>query len=152
MILAIARPDMHVTLLDATGKKVRFLAETAEALGLQHVTAIQGRAEELARDPAHREQYDVVTARAVARLATLAELTLPFVRKGGVAILPKGAAALDELREARHAIGLLGGRARDPHVAEVEGTTVIIIDKRNQTPITYPRHTGIPNKTPLLRV
>ncbi len=150
MALAIARPDLSITLLDATAKKVRFLAETADALGLSKVTAVQGRAEELARDRTHRERYDVVTARAVARLVTLVELALPFLKVGGRAILPKGAAAADELEEARYAIGLLGGRARQPIETTIEGTTLIVIDKRKSTPIAYPRTTGIPNKKPLL--
>ncbi|HEX5164029.1 MAG TPA: 16S rRNA (guanine(527)-N(7))-methyltransferase RsmG [Thermomicrobiales bacterium] len=149
MALAIAHPELPVTLLDATAKKVRFLAETAAALGLEHVTAIQGRAEELARDPHHRELYSAVTARAVARLATLVELALPFLALGGRAILPKGSAAAEELAEARYAIGLLGGRARPPVTTPLEGTTLVIIDKRKPTPATYPRNTGTPNKSPL---
>lgn len=151
IVLAIARPEMRVTLLDATGKKVRFLAETADALGLEHVTAIQGRAEELGRDARYREAFNVVTARAVARLATLAELTMPFVRRGGVTILPKGNAARDELNEARYAIKILGGREQPVHPAPVEGTNVVVIDKRSTTPDDYPRRTGIPSKLPLLR-
>ena len=112
LVLASSRPDLAVTLLDATAKKVNFLRDTAATLGLVHVAAVQGRAEELGHAPNHRETYDVVTARAVARLATLVELTLPFVRVGGTAILPKGLAAHDELREAAYAIERLGGRSR----------------------------------------
>jgi len=149
LALAIARPNLQVTLLDATAKKVRFLAETADALGLEHVTAIQGRAEELARDGRHREQYDAVTARAVARLVTLVELALPFLSVGGRAILPKGSAAADELDEARYAIGLLGGRARPLVETDIEGTTLVVIDKRKPSPAAYPRNTGVPNKSPL---
>lgn len=151
LALAIARPDLPVSLLDATAKKVRFLAETADALGLDNVTAIQGRAEELARDRRHRERYDAVTARAVARLVTLVELALPFLSIGGRAILPKGSAAAEELDEARYAIGLLGGRAHPPIETDIEGTTLIIVDKRKPTPAVYPRNTGVPNKSPLRR-
>jgi 16S rRNA (guanine527-N7)-methyltransferase len=149
LALAIARPKLPVTLLDATAKKVRFLAETADALGLDNVTAIQGRAEELARDRRHRERYDAVTARAVARLVTLVELALPFLVVGGRAILPKGSAAAEELDEARYAIGLLGGRAQPLIETDIEGTTLIVIDKRKPTPTGYPRNTGVPNKSPL---
>jgi 16S rRNA (guanine527-N7)-methyltransferase len=138
-----------VTLLDATAKKVRFLAETADALGLNNVTAIHGRAEELARDRHHRERYDVVTARAVARLVTLVELALPFLSLGGRAVLPKGAAAAEELADARYAIGLLGGRALPLAETPIEGTTLVLIDKRRPTPAAYPRATGVPNKSPL---
>jgi 16S rRNA (guanine527-N7)-methyltransferase len=149
LALAIVRPDIDVTLLDATAKKVRFLAETAEALGLDRVTALHGRAEELARDRQHRERYGAVTARAVARLVTLVELALPFVTVGGCAILPKGSAAADELSEARYAIGVLGGRARPLVSTPVEGTTLVVIDKRKPTPAAYPRTTGVPNRSPL---
>lgn len=151
MPIAIARPDIAVTLMDATGKKVRFLAETATAIGAANVTAIQARAEELARDPGHRASYDVVTARAVARLATLVELTLPFLRIGGRAVLPKGVAAEEELQEARFAIETLGGAAQSIHMSAAEGTRVVVIDKIKQSPALYPRHNGTPNKNPLLR-
>lgn len=149
LALAIARPDLSMTLLDATAKKTRFLTETADALGLLNVAAIQGRAEEIARDRNHRERYDAVTARAVARLVTLVELTLPFLRVGGLAILPKGSAASQELDEARYAIGLLGGRARPLIETDIEGTTLVVVDKRKPTPAAYPRNTGVPNKSPL---
>lgn len=150
MALAITRPDLPMTLLDATAKKVRFLTETADALGLDNVMTIHGRAEELARDRLHRERYDAVTARAVARLATLVELALPFLTVGGRAILSKGSAAADELAEARYAIGLLGGRAHPLVATEIEGTTLVVVDKRKPTPAAYPRNTGVPNKSPLL--
>ena len=149
LALAIARPDLSMTLLDATAKKTRFLTETADALGLLNVAAIQGRAEEIARDRNHRERYDAVTARAVARLVTLVELTLPFLRVGGLAVLPKGSAASQELDEARYAIGLLGGRARPLIETDIEGTTLVVVDKRKPTPAAYPRNTGVPNKSPL---
>ena len=150
LALAIARPELSIDLLDATGKKVRFLADTARELDLPHVRAIQGRAEDLARDPAHREVYAVVTARAVARLVTLAELVLPFVAPGGVALLPKGNAAAQELADARYAIGMLGGRARRPIRTPIEGTIIIAINKHKPTPAHFPRSPGIPNKTPLI--
>lgn len=148
--LAIARPDLHVTLVDATAKKVRFLDETASDLGLDRVAAIKGRAEELGRDPDHRDRYDIATARAVARLVTLVELVLPLVRPGGVAILPKGPAAGDELGEAEYAIRMLGGQARLIVDGAVEGTRIVVIDKRKPTPEQFPRRTGVPNSTPLL--
>ncbi len=150
MPIAIAFPRVAVTLMDATGKKVRFLSETAAVIGARNVNAIQGRAEELAREPDHRERYDVVTARAVARLATLVELSLPFLRLGGRAILPKGSAAGEELHEAEYAIRTLGGRAEPILESPVEGTRVVVIDKVRPTPSEFPRRTGIPNKTPLL--
>lgn len=150
MPIAIARPDLFVTLVDATAKKVRFLDEAAHKLELTNVEAIQARAEELGRNPKRRERFAVATARAVARLATLAELTLPFVRLGGVAILPKGSAADEELAEAAYAIGMLGGRARGVIQSNVAGTRIVVIDKVRATPAQFPRRTGMPNSRPLL--
>lgn len=150
LAIAIARPQLQTVLTDATAKKVAFLKETIAAIGLTRVNAIQARAEELARDNAHRERYGAVTARAVARLVTLVELTLPFLAVGGVAILPKGSAAPEELAEARYAIGMLGGRARSEIVEPIDGTRVIVIDKVRRTPPQLPRRTGVPAKTPLL--
>lgn len=149
MALAIARPDLRVDLLDATGKKVRFLEATASELELGRVTAIQGRAEEFVHERNRRGGYEVVTARAVARLVTLAELTLPFVRRGGVALLPKGSAAADELDEARYAIGMLGGRPRPIVDPPLKGTRIVVIEKVNSTPAGFPRRTGVPGKSPL---
>lgn len=149
MVLAIARPDVQVCLLDATAKKVRFLDETARVLELANVTAVQGRAEELGQDPAHRQQYDAGTARAVARLATLVELVLPFVRPGGMAVFPKGAAAAEELDEARPAIGSLGGASPRLTHSTLDETAYITIEKRKSTPHQFPRRTGVPGKRPL---
>src|SRR5690606_1096049 len=83
MPLAIARPDLQFTLLDATGKKVDFLQSTIEALGLKNVQAIQGRAEVLGHDPAHRQRYELATVRAVGKVAEIAEYCLPLVKTGG---------------------------------------------------------------------
>jgi 16S rRNA (guanine527-N7)-methyltransferase len=148
--LAIARPDLRVVLLDATAKKVAFLAETARELGLERVTALQGRAEEIGRNPQHRDHYDVVTARAVARLVTLVELALPLLVPGGVGLFPKGAGADEEVDEARYAVGMLGGRARPVISDAFTGTRLVAIDKRRPTPAAFPRRTGVPHKSPLL--
>lgn len=149
MVIAIARPEIQVCLLDATTKKVRFLEETASELGLTNVTALQGRAEELGQDPAHREQYDAGTARAVARLASLVELVLPFVRTGGSAIFPKGTGVPEELDEARPAIGFVGGASPQLVHSALDDTRYIIMEKRTPTPERFPRRNGIPGKRPL---
>jgi 16S rRNA (guanine527-N7)-methyltransferase len=149
LALAIALPELPIDLLDATAKKARFLDDTARELELTQVRAMQGRAEDLGRNPDFRERYAVVTARAVARLVTLAELALPLVAPGGVALLPKGGAAAQELTDARYAIGMLGGRARRPLRTPLPGTTIIAIAKHKPTPAQFPRRPGIPNKTPL---
>jgi 16S rRNA (guanine527-N7)-methyltransferase len=147
--IAIACPEIQVTLVDATGKKALFLSETADTLGLVNVVAIKGRAEELAHDARHRETYDALTARAVARMTTLAELALPFVRVGGRAILPKGLTVEEELAEAQYAIRMAGGRALPIVDSPVEGTRIVVLDKIRPTPAQFPRRTGVPNKSPL---
>lgn len=149
MIVAIVRPEVAVCLLDATAKKVRFLEQTASELGLKNVQSIHGRAEEVSRDPGHRERYEIGTARAVARLATLVELVLPFVAPGGLAIFPKGEAATTELEEARQAIGFVGGASPRVVPSNLDETRYILIDKRKTTPERFPRRTGLPAKRPI---
>lgn len=105
--VALARPDLRVTMLEATQKKAAFLTDVARALGLARVSVIAARAETLPR-PVHHGAYAVVTARAVGRLAVLAPWTLPFVRPGGCALLIKGQRADEELAEARAEIRRLG--------------------------------------------
>lgn len=149
MILAIARPDLDVTLLDATLKKVTFLRETAAVLGLANVTTIHGRAEELAHDPTYRERYAIVTARAVARLATLVELVVPLTAVGGLVILPKGATAHEEIDEARAAVGSVGGKNPRAVRSEIDDTLFVLIDKTDPTLERFPRRAGMPNKRPI---
>lgn len=107
--VAIARPDVHITLVEATQKKAAFLADVAKALGLDRVRVVASRAESLLRSP-HRAAYEVVTARAVGRLAVLVPWTLPFVKRGGVALLIKGQRADEELDEARREILRMGAK------------------------------------------
>lgn len=147
--LAIARPALEVHLLDATRKKVDFLGHAAAELGLDNVEAIHGRAEDAGRDPAFREQYDIVVARAVARLPALAELTLPFLKRGGIAILPKGEAVEDEMEDARQAIKTLGGELRPLVHSPVNRARLVVIDKRRSTPAEYPRRPGTPQRHPI---
>ncbi len=143
VVLAVARPDLRCTLIDATGKKLRFVGETCAALGIP-VTTLHGRAEELARGP-QREQYDTVVARAVAALPVVAELCLPLVRPGGVFIAMKGPEAEAELNEAANAIALLGGRRETVEHYELPGfgsRCAILVRKISQTPAKYPRNSG----------
>jgi 16S rRNA (guanine527-N7)-methyltransferase len=151
--LAIVRPDIAFTLIDATGKKVRFLELVATELGLTNVTPIHGRSENLAHDPAYREQNDLIVARAVAQLAALAELTLPFLRVGGRAFLPKGAELEEELSRAWLAIELVGGRLVSADLLPVVSccgmTRLVILDKIEPSLARYPRRPGIPEHDPL---
>lgn len=151
--LMIALPDLRVTLMDSTAKKVAFCAEVIRALGLSSARAMHGRAEEAAHQPTHRERYDVVTARAVAPMPTLAEYLLPFARVGGACIAMKGSDADAEAAQAGRAIAALGGAPA--RVVEVrlpgreERRALIMVDKLKPTPKQYPRQAGAPRKAPL---
>ena len=151
--LKIMRPDLEVVLLDATGKKVRFLEEVVRHLGLNGVRVLQGRAEELAHDPAHREAYALALARAVAPLRILVELALPFVRQGGYLAAAKGSGAAREVREAEKALAECGGAIDHLLPLDVPGPgpapTLVLIRKVAHTPERYPRRTGVPQKRPL---
>lgn len=151
--LAIARPDSAFTLVDATGKRVRFLELVISELDLRNVTAIHERSEALAHDPAHREVYDIALARAVTQLAALAELILPFLRTGGRALLPKGEELSEELARAESAIEILGGTLQCadllPQVSCCGVTRLVILDKIGPSLVRYPRRPGIPEHDPL---
>ena len=146
-------PSLRVTLVEATGKKADFLRGLSEALGLCGVAVRDCRAETLGRDPAAREAFDVVTARGVARMNTLAELTLPLSRVGGVVVASKGADAEAEAVEAETAIRALGGALREVRWVDVPGLdrprALVVVDKVGHTPDRYPRRPGIPGKRPL---
>ena len=149
IVLAIMRPDLQVDLLDSTKKKIDFLGEVAKALNLTNVRIFHGRAEDMARERGFRDSYDVAVARAVARLATLAELVLPFVHTGGIAILPKGEAVHDELAEAQEALAELKGHLLRIHQSPVNDVRFVVLRKQGRTPKSYPRKSGIPSKQPI---
>ena len=157
VVLAILRPALSVTALDATEKKVGFVRDAAAALGLSNLTATVGRAETLAAPGSpYRESFDVVTARAVAALPTLAELCLPFVSVGGVFLAMKGQAAEREAEEASRAIPMLGGKLREIRTDVLSGGgaepirhAVLTIDKIRKTPAEYPRSYARMLKKPL---
>ena len=150
--LAILNPEMETVLLDSLGKRVRFLNDTASALGLRNVRAIHGRAEDLARDRAHREHYELAVSRAVARLATLAEYCLPYVNLGGAFVSYKSDRAADEIREAEKAVRVLGGIIEREETFALNGTgrTLVVVRKQKKTPAAYPRKAGLPGKEPIL--
>ncbi len=153
--LAIAFPGCRVTLLEATGKKVTFLRTVQRELGLENVTVVGGRSERLAHDPAHRGSFDIVVARALARMDTLVELMLPFCRVGGEAVAYKGRGAGPELAAVSGAIAATGGgEAKVVEVTDVtgiedSGARLVVIPKTGPTPERYPRREGIPGKRPL---
>ena len=153
LVLKIAHPAMKLTLVESVRKKLDFCQLVAERIGLEGVTFINARAEEVGRIKEHREQYDWAIARAVANMPVLAEYLLPLVRRGGAMIAMKGETAPVEAHQAEHAFQLLGGHLRKllpitlPGVAEQR--YLVIVDKVATTPEAYPRRTGIPAKRPL---
>lgn len=150
--LAIVRPDVEIVLLEATAKKAGFLADTVTALRLDNASSLAARAEEAGQQAAYRETAALVTARAVAALATLAELTLPLTRLGGVVAAVKGSQVDEELQAGLPAIARCGGvvEAVLPlDVARGASPRVVLWRKQSPTPSPYPRRSGMPAKRPL---
>lgn len=147
----ICRPWGELTLLDSLQKRVQFLEDIKALCQVKSAVCLHGRAEDIARLEAYRETYDLATARAVANLSTLSELCLPFVRVGGYFLALKG--PQDETVSARSAIQRLGGKivAVDRFVLPYENAerSIVIIEKRKNTPSTFPRKAGLPAKKPL---
>lgn len=151
--LAIARPDLQMTLLDSHAKSVRFLEQVCSELGLNAI-AVHARAEEWAHNPAVREQFDGVVARAVAKMPILAELMLPFLKRGGLALALKSVNERDEILSAQHAIQTLGGQLRlhEVNFQTEQGTLTRLIaeiTKTQPTPKEYPRRWSLITKHPL---
>ena len=144
--LAIFRDDLSITALDSTAKRIKYIDETAKKLDITNIKPIAARAEELGKDSAYRESYDVATARAVASLPILSELCLPFVKIGGSFISMKASQGEQEASDAQNAIRLCGGSVKSIDKLALklsqstEDRTIISISKRTSTPSKYPRH------------
>jgi 16S rRNA (guanine527-N7)-methyltransferase len=151
--LKIVRNELEVTLLDSLNKRIIFLNEVINSLGLGEIEAIHKRAEELSRKDEYREQYDICISRAVASLNTLSEYCIPFVKKGGYFISMKGPDVEGELKESENAIKILGGKVTDKKIITLPMSEInhslIIIEKVKETPTKYPRAGGKPKKNPL---
>ena len=152
--LKIAFPELEVTLMDSLNKRIVFLQEVINELGLTGITAVHGRAEEAALKPEYRENFDFCVSRAVARLISLAEFCLPFVKQGGYFVPYKSGEIKEELQEAKFAIRELGAEYRKTYEYQLPNSdierTLIQIEKLKQTPKKYPRGGGKPLKQPLL--
>lgn len=152
--LKICFPHLQITIVDSLQKRIHFLEHLAEQLGLEQVQFIHSRAEDAGQNATYREKYDIVLARAVARLTVLAELCLPLAKRGGAFVALKGAKGPEEAQEAKKAISLLGGRLDQIHsfsLPQDEGERhIIVIQKEKDTAKKYPRKAGIPNKQPLV--
>jgi 16S rRNA (guanine527-N7)-methyltransferase len=149
LALKIVRPNVDVTLVDATAKKVAFVNEVIAALGLECARAVQGRAEELGQDDAYRARFDVATARAVASLPVLLEYVVPFLIVGGTALLPKGLEIAEELRRGGRAATILGADIVSATALPFGTTRLVVARKVSPTAATYPRRVGIPSRDPL---
>jgi 16S rRNA (guanine527-N7)-methyltransferase len=155
LVIKIVRPQISMVLVDATNKKVRFVQHVVSELGLETAQTVHGRAEDIGHHPDYRAQFDLVTARGVAPLPTLIELTVPLLVKGGVFLFPKGDQIDDELRSGQDAARILGARIESApllagDVAEPV-TRLVCGVKLAATPEQYPRRAGIPQKEPLGR-
>lgn len=151
--LKIAVPEIKLTLVEATGKKTAFLDYVVNVLGLKNVEVVTGRAEVLAHNVNYREGFNFVISRAVASLATLVELTLPFCLTGGTVIAPKKGDVGKEVEGALKAIDTLGGSLREVRMVKLNDLIydrcLVLIDKVSLTPDKYPRRPGIPEKRPI---
>ena len=151
--MAIVYPNLQFTLIDSLNKRIKFLQEVVDTLGLKNVTLIHSRAEEAGRNKLYREHFDLVVSRAVANIATLSEYCLPLVKINGYFISFKSGDIKDEIELSGSAITKLGGKMNNPSYFNLPDTDIsrsfIIIDKVKNTPKAYPRKAGTPSKEPL---
>lgn len=151
--LKIVYPHIEVTIVDSLNKRISFLNHLAKELNLENVHFIHDRAETFGVNPEYRESFDVVTARAVARMSVLSELCLPLVKTGGYFIAMKAANAKEELSVGQKAITTLGGKVEEIFTftlpIEESERNITVIKKEKQTPKKYPRKPGTPGKMPI---
>lgn len=153
--LKIIRPELGLTLVEATGKKARFLKKVKEKISLESVEIVNDRAEVVGRGVEHRESYDVATARAVASLSEIAEYCVPLVKVGGHVIAMKARASREEIEAGNRAARLLGAEVSEEISVEFSSEisdkkrSLVVLTKTSPTPETYPRRVGMPKKSPL---
>ncbi len=151
--LKIAFPELNIVLLDSLKKRLIFLDEVIEKLELKNISTLHGRAEDYGKDNNYREQFDYCVSRAVARLSSLSEYCLPYVRKGGFFISYKSGNMEEELNSSKRAMKLLGAKLKEVIEYQLPNTdmnrSLIVIEKTEHTPKNYPRAAGKPSKEPL---
>ncbi len=151
--IAIAFPNVKVTLMDSLNKRIKFLDDTVLKLGLTNVCTVHARAEELAKNREYREQFDFSCSRAVANVSTLSEYCIPFVKKGGYFLSYKSEKLEEELVTGKNAIKILGGKNVETVSFVLPGTdykrSLLLIQKEKETPKKYPRKAGTPSKDPI---
>ncbi|MDK6635887.1 16S rRNA (guanine(527)-N(7))-methyltransferase RsmG [Streptococcus mitis] len=150
--MKILYPQLDVTIIDSLNKRINFLQLLAQELDLDGVHFYHGRAEDFAQDKKFRAHYDFVTARAVARMQVLSELTIPYLQVGGKLLALKASNAPEELLEAKNALNLLFSKVEDNlsyALPNGDPRYITVVEKKKETPNKYPRKAGMPNKRPL---
>lgn len=151
--IKIAFPHIKVTLLDSLNKRIKFLDQIVEELGLDDVVTLHGRAEDYAKKDEYREKFDLCASRAVANLSTLSEYCLPFIKKGGCFVSYKSADSDEEIKMSEKALDILGGKIEKIDKFTLPGSdmgrALVMIEKVKDTPRKYPRKAGVPSKEPL---
>ena len=151
--LSIMNPTLKITLADSLNKRLIFLQEVVNQLGLKNIEIIHARAEELGKNKKYRENFDAATSRAVANLSTLSEYLIPLVKVGGKIISMKAGGAQEEIEAAKKAIKILGGKIEGIEEFKLPKTeierTIILIKTEEHTPNKYPRKAGVPSKEPI---
>lgn len=154
IVLKIVYPQLSVVLLDSLNKRVNFLKNVITELGLTDISAIHGRAEDIARNKDYREKFDLCVSRAVANMSSLSEYCLPFVKVGGRFIPYKADGCDEEVKTASKAVNILGGKIRKIESYVIPDTDIcrkfVVIDKLRNTSVKYPRKAGLPTKEPLV--
>ncbi len=151
--LKIVYPHLQVTLLDSLNKRIKFLDEVVDNLGLTGIETVHGRAEDAAKKAEYREQFDLSVSRAVANLASLTEYCLPFVKVGGKFVSYKSVAVDEEIAQSKKAVYVLGGEIGKVEKFQLPGSdmerALVVVEKKRSTPKKYPRKAGMPTKEPL---
>ena len=151
--IKIMNENIEITLLDSLNKRINFLNEVINKLKLKNISAIHSRVEDYGKNNKYREKYDIVTSRAVANLATLSEYMLPMLKIKGKSICMKGSDIKEEVKNSKRAIDILGGEIVNIEELVLPKSdnrrNLIIIEKKKNTPLKYPRKAGIPSKEPL---
>ena len=149
--LQIAFPEIDLVLADSLNKRIKFLQDVIERLGLKKINAVHARAEELGKNKDYREKFDLCVSRAVANLASLSEYCIPFVNEGGMFISYKSGEIEDEVEQSKKAVSILGGSISQVYKFDLyeQKRSFVLIQKKKKTPKTYPRKAGTPTKLPL---
>ena len=151
--LSIISPEKEFILMDSLNKRLKIIDELCQRADIKNVVTLHARAEELAKNKAYRERYDLCVSRAVANMSVLAEYCLPFIKVGGFLMAYKGPEAENEVKEAEHALSLLGGKAEEIRNGNLKEFgiehKVVLIKKMKNTPSKFPRKAGTPAKEPL---